>query len=116
MSWADIVEQRRLVLKFGSAFFALAIIAAVAGVFSPGVGTFAVVFVLLGSQCFSAAVLLRRIADLQAAVDMKALCQQAPGPGAVVVAKVGGEFDIAELSAVGRKLRFHTSAKFEVIP
>jgi hypothetical protein len=76
VSWALVVEHRRRCLVLGSALFVLAFVAAGASFWRPDLSSIAVNLTLLGTQAFGAVPMLQRIADLQAALDMRDMAKE----------------------------------------
>lgn len=79
--WQQIVETRGYSLRIAVATGLMAVVGAVLPLFMvcPTV-PFAVIFGLLSSQAFTAYILLGKIADLQAAQDMREIAKGQPEP------------------------------------
>ncbi len=59
--------------------FALAIVAALVSFWRPDLGPISVYLTLLGTQALGATPMLQRIADLQAALDMRDMAKELAG-------------------------------------
>lgn len=71
MSWASLIEQRKTMRLFGWLMLGAGLLTSPFIVWEPEIRLACVVFMLSGTYCHSAALMLGRMADLQAAIDMK---------------------------------------------
>ncbi len=78
-SWDHAVKARAHLRFIAMFLFAMALAATVARFWVPALQQFPIILALLGMQAFSNASLLARVADLQAALDMKRIAREIAG-------------------------------------